>query len=59
MLKSMVREALLASVTCFRPPVSFQTSQLSTVPKASFPARARSRALGTLSRIQAILLLEK
>ena len=37
MLKSMVREALLASVTCTLPPVSFQSSQESTVPKASSP----------------------
>ncbi len=35
MLYSSVRDALLASVTCARPPVRFQISQLSTVPKQS------------------------
>ncbi len=30
-----VREAFVASVTCTSPPVSFQTSQLSTVPNAN------------------------
>ena len=43
-LKSIVREALLTSVTCTAPPVSCQTSQLSTVPKASSPR------LGLLAR---------
>ena len=37
MLKSSVREAFETSVTCARPPVSFQMSQVSTVPKASSP----------------------
>ena len=37
----MVREALLTSVACTRPPVSFHISQLSTVPKASRRARRR------------------
>jgi len=47
------------------PPVSFQISQLSMVPKAISPASARSRRLrprvsaGVLSRIQAILVAEK
>ena len=59
MLNSIVREALLTSVTCCVPPVSFQTSQVSTVPNASSPASARARAPGTLSRIQRILLAEK
>ena len=44
MLKSIVREALLTSVTCAARPVSFQTSQESTVPNASSPASARARA---------------
>ncbi|MCY1551421.1 hypothetical protein D9M68_877490 [compost metagenome] len=39
-LKSMVREALLMSVTWRAPPVSCQISQLSTVPKASSPRSA-------------------
>ena len=56
MLNSIVREALLTSVTWRAPPVSFQTSQVSTVPNASLPASARARAPGTLSRIQRILL---
>ena len=51
MLNSIVREALLASVTCTAPPVSFQMSQVSTVPNASSPAfawRARpARARGS------------
>ncbi len=45
MLKSSVRHALLASVQCTRPPVRFQTSHVSMVPKASSPrlaARART-----------------
>jgi hypothetical protein len=47
MLNSMVRDALLTSVTCCRPAVRFQISQESTVPNASRPASARSRAPGT------------
>ena len=39
---SIVRDAFVASVTCTSPPVSFQTSQVSTVPNAS-PARPCSR----------------
>ena len=59
MLNSMVREALVTSVTCSPCCVRFQTSQLSTVPKASLPWLARSRAPGTLSSIQRILVAEK
>ena len=59
MLNSIVREALLTSVTCTRPPVSFQTSQESTVPNASRPCAAFARAPSTLSRIHAILVPEK
>ena len=44
---SMVRLALVGSVTWTFPPVSFQISQLSTVPKRSFPASACSLAPGT------------
>ncbi len=55
----MVREALVTSVTWTVPPVSFQRSQVSTVPKRISPRRAFSRAPSTWSRIQAILVAEK
>ena len=45
--RQSVREALLTSVACTRPRVSFQSSQLSTVPNASWPRAARRRASGT------------
>ena len=51
MLNSIVRDALLASVTCTLPPVRFQTSHESTVPNASSPAFALARAPGTFCRI--------
>ena len=38
MLKSIVRDALVTSVTCTRPSVSFQISQLSTVPNRELAA---------------------
>ena len=44
-----VREAFVRSVRCSRPPVIFQTSQLSMVPAASSPASARRRASGAWS----------
>ena len=59
MSKSIVREALLTSVTCTLPLVSFHTSHESTVPNASLPASAFARAPSTLSRIHATLLPEK
>ena len=59
MLYSMVRLALVRSVTCTLPPVSFQTSHASTVPNKSSPASAFSRAPGTLSKIHLILVAEK
>ena len=43
----MVREALVTSVTWAAPPVSFHTSQLSTVPNRISPRRAFSRAPST------------
>src|SRR2546423_12752681 len=46
-LNSIVRDALLGSVTCTRPPVRFHTSHESTVPNASFPAFALARAPAT------------
>jgi hypothetical protein len=56
---SSVRLALLASVTCACPPVSFHASQLSTVPKHSSPRSALARASGTWSSSQASLVPEK
>ena len=55
----MVRLAFVGSVAWTSPPVSTQISQVSTVPKSSSPASARSRAPATLSKIQRILLAEK
>ena len=59
MLNSMVRDALVTSVTWVESLVSCQISQLSMVPNASLPASALARAPGTLSRIHATLLPEK
>ena len=59
MLNSIVREALLASVTCALPPVRFQTSHESTVPKASSPALAFFRAPGTCCKTHWSLVAEK
>ena len=56
---SIVRDALLTSVTWRRPPVSRCTSQESTVPAASSPRRARARAPGTRSSSQASFEAEK
>jgi hypothetical protein len=58
-LYSRLREALVASVACTRPPVSCHSSQLSMVPKASSPASARRRAPGTWSSSHTILEPEK
>ena len=58
-LNSIVREALLTSVTCTSPLVSFQISQLSIVPKASSPRSACSRAPLTWSRIHCSFVPEK
>jgi len=54
-----VREALVASVAWIRPPVSFQSSQLSGVPKATRPARAARVIAGECRSSQAILVPEK
>ena len=57
-----VREALVTSVACTderTPPVRFQSSQESIVPKASSPLCARSRAPSTWSSIHAIFGPEK
>ena len=59
MLNSIVREALVTSVTCTFPPVRFHTSQESMVPKRRRPARALAIAPGTLSSIQRILVALK
>jgi len=56
---SSVREALVASVAWIRPPVSFQSSQLSGVPKATRPARAARVIAGECRSSQAILVPEK
>src|SRR2546423_10485559 len=58
-LNSIVRDALLGSVTCTRPPVKFQTSHESTVPNASVPAFALARAPETFLRIHWSLVPEK
>src|SRR6266480_3862857 len=58
-LKSMVRDALLGSVTCTRPPVRFHTSHESTVPNASLPAFALARAPGTLRSSHSSFVPEK
>ena len=52
----MVREAFDGSVTWVRFCVNCHTSQVSTVPKASSPRSARSRAPGSVSSSQAILV---
>ena len=53
MLKSSVREALVASVACTLPPVSRQIrKRIDGAEAASSPRSARSRAPGTLSSIQ-------
>jgi hypothetical protein len=59
---SIVREALVTSVTCrppSGPPVRFQISQESMVPKAISPRSARALRPGTLSSSQAALGPEK
>src|SRR6266566_151449 len=58
-LNNIVRDALLGSVTCTRPPVKFQTSHESTVPNASLPAFALARAPGTLRSIHSSFVPEK
>jgi hypothetical protein len=59
MSKSIVRLAFDASVMCFRPPESWNTSHESIVPKASSPRPARARAPGTLSSSHLSLVPEK
>ena len=49
MSKQSVRDAFDGSVACTRPPVRRQSSQESTVPKASSPRSASERAPGTSS----------
>ena len=55
----MVRDAFDRSVTCTRPPVRFQSSHESTVPKASSPRPAAALAPSTLSSIHLTLVAEK
>ena len=53
MLKSIVREALVTSVTCTAPPVSFQIEPgVDRCRRRARPARRASRAPGTLSSSQ-------
>ena len=59
MSKSMVREALVTSVAWTAPPVSFHSSQASTVPNRISPRRAFSRAPSTWSSTHLILVAEK
>ena len=54
-----VREAFAESVAWTVPPVRFQTSHVSTVPKRRRPASASARAPGTFSRIQRSFVPEK
>ena len=58
----MVRLALVTSVTCTppsAPPVRFQSSQVSVLPKIASPRSAASRTPSTFSRIHWILPPEK
>ena len=59
MSNSMVREALVTSVTKEAPSVREYTSQVSMVPKRSRLFSANSRAAGTFSKIHFILVPEK
>ena len=59
---SMVREALVTSVTCtppLTPPVMFHSTHASVLPNASWPASALALAPSTLSRIHLTLGPEK
>ena len=59
MFRSNVREALVASVTWLLRLVRRQIRKELTVPNASSPRSACTRAPATLSRIQAIFVAEK
>ena len=59
MLYSIVRAALVASVTWACSAVRFQARKLSTVPKHSSPRSARSREPGMLSSIHCSFVPEK
>ena len=59
---SIVREALVTSVTCtppLVPPVRFQMHQVSMLPNSRSPASALARAPSTLSRTHLTLGPEK
>ena len=59
---SMVRLALVGSVTCeppLTPPVRFQMTHVSVLPKTASPASAAARTPSTFSRIHWILPPEK
>ena len=53
---SIVRDALLTSVACTAPPVSFHTSHASTVPARAVPALAASRTAALFSSSQRSLV---
>ncbi len=54
-----MRDAFVGSVACTAPPVSFQMSHVSIVPKASFPAFAAPRAPFTFSSTHPTWVPEK
>jgi hypothetical protein len=59
---SIVREALVTSVTCTpppAPPVRFHSNHVSTVPNTASPWSAAARTPSTLSRIHWALAAEK
>src|SRR5947207_7578385 len=58
MSKRSVRDALVGSVACTRPPVSFQISQVSIVPASSLPFLATNAISGFLSS-HSIFVAEK
>src|SRR5437588_12514094 len=59
MSNSIVRDALLTSVTCRMPLLTFDLSHVSTVPNASLTAPAHARAPGPSSRIHRLLRAEQ
>src|SRR6185503_12749159 len=58
-LKTRVRDALVISVVWERPPVSFQMSHVSIVPKQMLPLLALTRNPLTLSKSHLIFVPEK
>ena len=58
MSNKRVRDALVGSVACTRPPVSFQINQVSIVPASSLPLRATKFISGFFSS-HSIFVAEK